>query len=261
VGGSLGNLWASLLFRTLGGAAPLVEHMESAVVYILIQEIFSWIIVIRLITMSNNVWNLALFAKLGLPPIHSWFIFLIERLPSASGWLLSIRKRPTLIFTVLTLRQQGLVLFIVSSVISLGGLIKRASIVSILFFRRVINTTWGVLVSYRSSLIGCIFLLVYLVTIYRIIPETQDWRNLQDLEFLSIGGLPPSHIFLIKVVSILYTLVQSDIVGWLLMRSSVVMILAYTKIWETGIVKEKNAEWGSLRFVFLILGSIFLTRI
>jgi len=101
VGGSLCTTWVALLARTAGVVVPLMERAEAAGAYFLVQEGLSWL-TIRLSLLGGRGLDLALFLKLGLPPVHTWVLVLIMGLQTSGRWVITIGKLPVLLLVIAT---------------------------------------------------------------------------------------------------------------------------------------------------------------
>lgn len=75
-------LWAVLLFSTLLTCS--IIGTGGGLVYFLIQEVFSWILILTLCLGYPFLSVFPLVAKLGIPPTHGWFISVIFSSPVSS---------------------------------------------------------------------------------------------------------------------------------------------------------------------------------
>jgi len=71
---------------------------------------------------------------------------------------------------------------------------------------------------------------------------------------LSLLGLPPSHVFTIKLSTAICVAQTSEALGWFLLVSSVPLILVYAFLWEARIAAGRGSDWGAIRLaVFLVI--------
>jgi len=101
-------LWVGVEINSITFLAVLlfyknIAHLQSAISYFLIQSTSSCLIIYRFFRFeTNNSFNLtsvklflfcSLFLKLGVSPLHSWLISIVNRLPLWLLWLvLRIQK-------------------------------------------------------------------------------------------------------------------------------------------------------------------------
>jgi len=126
--------------------------------------------------------------------------------------------------------------------------------VSIFFFRGAANTAWGVVVAMWSQLLGCMFLVVYLLTVYATLPQSPMWGLVTEWGVLSLLGLPPSHVFTIKLSTAIFVAQTSEMLGWFLLVSSVPLMLVYAFLWEARMASGGGSDWGAIRLaIFLVV--------
>jgi len=191
---------------------PLLERAEAAGAYFLIQEGLSWL-TISLSLLGGGGLDLALFLKLGLPPVHTWLLVLIIGLHTSGRWVLSVGKLPVLLLVIATSGCDWGGLYLVSLVLASMAVFCVNGAVAIFFFRGAANTAWGVIAAMWSQLLGCFFLVVYLLTVYATLPQSPRWGLLTEWGNLSLLGLPPSHVFIIKLSTAICVAQTSEMFG------------------------------------------------
>jgi len=71
---------------------------------------------------------------------------------------------------------------------------------------------------------------------------------------LSLLGLPPSHVFIIKLSTAVCVAQTSEVLGWFLLSSSVPLMLVYALLWEARIASGSGSDWGAVRLAtFLVV--------
>jgi len=88
---------------------------------------------------------------------------------------LTIGKLPMLLLVMATIGCDWGGLYFLSLVLAIGATFCVGGAVAIFFFRGAANTAWGVAVATWSQLLGCIFLVVYLLTVYATLPQSPRW--------------------------------------------------------------------------------------
>jgi hypothetical protein len=83
---------------------------------------------------------LALFLKLGLPPVHTWVLVLIIGLQTSGRWVLSIGKIPLLLLVIATSGCDWGGLYFISLVLAVRATLCVGGAVAIFFFRGAANT-------------------------------------------------------------------------------------------------------------------------
>jgi hypothetical protein len=95
---------------------------------------------------------------------------------------------------------------------------------------------------------------VYLLTVYATLPQSPMWGLVSEWGVLSLLGLPPSHVFTMKLSTAIFVAQTSEILGWFLLVSSVPLILVYAYLWEVRIAAGSGSDWGAIRLaVFLVV--------
>ena len=197
--------------------------IESTFKYFLIQSIGSIIFLTgslfllkRPFPLFSLLNTLPIFLKLGVPPLHGWFVSILSSVSLKTLFILStIQKWIPLIILIHIKINTTLVMIVIftTSVISLTLGVSRISFPKILAASSVNNLIWLILASqinpFLLLLVLCIYtlLVLSLVMLVKLAGNANLGRrsrtsptllNLIFFSFLSLGGLPPLLGFLRK---------------------------------------------------------------
>jgi len=97
-------------------------------------------------------------------------------------------------------------------------------------------------------------LVAYLLTVYVTLPQSPMWGLVTEWGSLSLLGLPPSHVFTMKLSTAVCVAQTSEVLGWFLLASSVPLMLVYALLWEARIAAGRGSDWGAISLaVFLVV--------
>jgi len=90
--------------------------------------------------------------------------------------------------------------------------------------------------------------------VYVTLPQSPMWGLVTEWGSLSLLGLPPSHVFTMKLSTAICVAQTSEALGWFLLVSSVPLMLVYAFLWEARIAAGRGSDWGAIRLaVFLVI--------
>lgn len=232
-GNSMVRLWVSLFFSLLGTVYTMSRLSgDSLLKYIFVQEGSTWFFLLGTLFFSYAIIGFSLILKLGLPPLHSWFLEIISKQKILSGWFLGPRKIVPGAFFIFLFSSVffflSLFSILLSNVLTLGG----ASFLPLIVFSGASNTLFFIFVSLVSFFYSLIFFVLYRIFMYVIILSSSlerdsSWENLSIL-----AGLPPRLIFFLKLRSLFLGGEWSPFFFVILLVSTAPIFFSYFRVWE-----------------------------
>ena len=212
----------SIIFLPLLCSGDSENYVLGGVKYFLSQTPPALIVLISLIVLPSllyEIFVLALFFKIGVPPFHGWVIRIISNINTARlGILLTLIKfLPLLILSSIsrfaTILNLSIVVFVFFLFSNIGNIIN---IIIIMIISSIGNSYWAV-----SGLIGSgpwiefiiiyrlltvfMFLIINNIRIHRITEllfYPLRFKTIIILYLMCVGGIPPIVIFFVKLIII-----------------------------------------------------------
>ena len=208
------SLWLCLFLSTLLTCIWILsERSLLSLKYFILQEIFTGISLFSLILLGEPIFFfIGLWFKLGLPPLHSWFLTIFFFLKEIDWFLTFSKLIPILLFY--NISPLSRILFFVLFFSSFMFLFIYNNIKPILFFRRNINFIWGFLISQVRYFLSVIWILFYFLILFFLL----SLPSVSFFELLTLLSLPPSIIFFVKL-SLLFWIIQEGIFLYLYLSS------------------------------------------
>nr|YP_006576004.1 NADH dehydrogenase subunit 2 [Cucujus clavipes]ACZ58542.1 NADH dehydrogenase subunit 2 [Cucujus clavipes] len=273
---------------------------ESAMKYFITQTMASSIMLFSIIMMSNKsefipqnldftlllMMNSAILTKMGAAPFHFWFPEVMEGLNWFNCFLILTWQKiaPMIIF----MYNCNLMIFtswiiIISSLIgSILGL-NQVSLRKILTYSSINHISWMLASMLNSQMIWLMYFLVYTIISFNIITIFYLWNiyfinqlinimnyNLMikltfNLNFLSLGGLPPFLGFLPKWMTI-HNLISNNffIISLILIIFTLITLFYYLRISFSSmlIMNKENIKYSIItmnNFIIMFLNIISLS--
>ena len=234
----------SILFLPLLCSGDSENYVLGGVKYFLSQTPPAVIVLIRLIIIPSLMYEIfvvALFFKIGVPPFHGWvFRIITTRDPICLGILLTLIKfLPLLILSTASqfrsILNISMVIFIFILILTIGNIVN---IITVIVLSSIGNSYWVL-----SSLIGSSpwleFILIYiLVTVFMFfyinISKVQNTLEILYaparlkiiiiLYLMCMGGIPPIVVFFFKLIIIKAISVHTGSVLLLLLVGGILLI-------------------------------------
>jgi len=185
----------------------------------------------------------AFLLKLGLPPLHIWFVRLSFYLNQIRFIFINTFHKlfPLLLITKFVI---NFVILIIVSFLVLGGLLIRNMLFPILVFSSIIHNIWllisGVVVR-KGFFIN--YWLLYTIVLFGLITRLgivkTKWITINQglnrgLNWILLSGLPPFTFFWLKASVILNLLICGGIILLFLLIIGFAAISAYYRAWHFG---------------------------
>jgi len=201
------------------------NKVSSLIVYFFVQSLSSFFILVSYFLRSPVLFSFSLFLKLGMFPFLFWYLASLSFFPSSLFFVAStFQKLPALFMLMNTGISISFPVLWASAIISalMGGLVILASqsFRFLLVASRVRNGGWLLLSVYSSILSFLVFVTIYFVSILIVLSVLKQFSEVLNSNFShsavtslillsSFSGLPPSPLFLGKVIVILRLLLHS----------------------------------------------------
>nr|YP_009971760.1 NADH dehydrogenase subunit 2 [Cucujus kempi]QNG56470.1 NADH dehydrogenase subunit 2 [Cucujus kempi] len=282
------SMWMGLEINLLSIIPLLNKHKniypsESAMKYFITQTMASSIILFSIIMMSNKfefipqnlnfslllMMNSAILTKMGAAPFHFWFPEVMEGLNWFNCFLiLTWQKIAPMIIYMYNCNMMNFTswIIIISSMIGSIMGFNQISLRKILTYSSINHISWMLASMLNSQIIWSIYFLIYSIISFNIIIIFHKWNifyinqliNIMNydmmikltfnLNFLSLGGLPPflgflpkwmtvqnlisNNFFLLSLIMIIFTLLT--LFYYLRISFSSILILnkEHTKIFD-----------------------------
>nr|AZL93151.1 NADH dehydrogenase subunit 2 [Ceraphronidae sp. ZJUH_2016007] len=214
-------------------------------IYYIIQSLSSLMILFSGIYFDGSLWLLYLFmffmVKLGVPPFHYWFIYLLKELDWLGGLILMTGQKflPLLIFYQLMLFNNLMFGFMVIFMIFMFKSLNFINLKVLIGYSSIVQTYWLILSMYFSSFLFINYLFIYLINVGGLVScfYLNGMKNLLDIFFvgyitimillfmgISSMGMPMSMTFIIKLM-IFEVTVLKNFFFILIMLSSLFMMV------------------------------------
>jgi len=218
------GLWIAMLL-SLGATCSLLcnDNHEVRIKYLLVQEIFTWMVFWSLLTSSLRFFVLSANQS-GIPPMHGWFIRILDHANSSTIWIISVGKAPTLL--VLTWCQLS-TFFVLSLISSLILLVWVTQLKPLMIFSSGVNIIWGVIGCSGSLLTGWTFLVAYLSYLWLFFELWSQAGLIAWTSLLGLTGLPPSAFFFLKSLLVLWISGDSFVLLMLFIMRTIILFSAY----------------------------------
>lgn len=179
--------------------------------------IIVWLILINIrILFRISFWFIILL-KIALPPFHFWVKDILKYISIKLGVILFVlQKIPLLLLIGLTLiweRTIFIIFVLITRSISIFYLINQNTLIPLLFYRSGAQRSLIILIFFLSLNIALIYIFVYILTTITIIYRFKT-KFIQVINRLSknnlivfiliLLGLPPSPLFLIKLIFFIF---------------------------------------------------------
>nr|YP_009971747.1 NADH dehydrogenase subunit 2 [Cucujus mniszechi]QNG56457.1 NADH dehydrogenase subunit 2 [Cucujus mniszechi] len=279
------SMWMGLEINLLSIIPLLNKHKniypsESAMKYFITQTMASSIILFSVIMMSNKfefipqnlnfslllMMNSAILTKMGAAPFHFWFPEVMEGLNWFNCFLiLTWQKIAPMIIYMYNCNMMNFTswIIIISSVIGSIMGFNQISLRKILTYSSINHISWMLASMLNSQIIWLIYFLIYSIISFNIIIIFHKWNifyinqliNIMNynmmikltfnLNFLSLGGLPPflgflpkwmtihnlisNNFFLLSLIMIIFTLLTLFYYLRITFSSILILNKEYTK--------------------------------
>nr|QTA71656.1 NADH dehydrogenase subunit 2 [Lens contradens] len=224
-----------LAFIPIIHISGLNTEAEASVKYIIPQAFASGLLMVSIIFMAttqhlNFMGTLALAMKLGSAPFHSWFPPVMTSVNLFAGFILASWQKlaPLLLLSTEQFAYSPLITILaISSALwgSVAGL-NQTNLLKILAFSSISHLGWMMMASIINSLTQSLYLMFYSLTLLPafLIMATSNMKNymitlmafptkpmlpILVTSLLSLSGLPPMAMFLMKLPIILTMLSKS----------------------------------------------------
>lgn len=139
---------------------------------------------------------------MGYPPFHAWFLEVFRKNLKIRNWLLGPSKVTPGFFLICFFNSSILILLfsslILSSIILLGG----SSLSTTLVFSRNTNGFFFILLCLSSLHSAFFYFCIYRFFLFFLLDMNPNSANRSWERLTRLSGLPPGHIFFLKIISL-----------------------------------------------------------
>jgi len=203
---------------------------DMAFKYLLIQAYFIILSIIRIFFLKELLLRVFLF-KLGAPPFHLWYLGVSKFLRTKILWFfITFHKFLPLLILRIFFNKMFTVVFIVITAMALIG---RFSLIRVLLLSSSSHIVWGILLAYFSMLFTRFYWLFYTFVNSGLITRVSFFviliTVLIRISFLLLSGIPPFVFFTLKFCAVCWVLPTRARLVWVLLCCRVVNILVYLR--------------------------------
>ena len=230
---NLVGVWLSLVF-SLFSTIYIFKGVESdsSLKYILVQEFSTWSLLLRIIFKNYIFVSLSLIFKIGYPPFHTWFLEVFQKNLKIRNWLLGPRKVIPGFFLIIFFNFSFIFLFFLSIFFSSFLLLGGSSFSRTLVFSRNTNGFFFVLLCLTSLQSALFYFCIYSIFLFFVLDISKNNTNRRWENMASLSGLPPGHIFFLKIISLFSSGEWLIIIIIILFISTFPIFFSYIQLFE-----------------------------
>nr|YP_254674.1 NADH dehydrogenase subunit 2 [Leptotrombidium pallidum]BAD99494.1 NADH dehydrogenase subunit 2 [Leptotrombidium pallidum] len=234
-------LWMVIELSSVGFIL-FMKSMEESVIYFLTQTFGSILILYHLVfwkenllvsfSISSLILSIGLFLKMGLIPLHQWFLNIGSKIKKSPFFvLMTIQKVAPLFLFKLFFKSFSFPFFAIMSVV-FGVFFQMSTfnLKELLLYSSIVNMGWMIfLTSFHISSLFLYFF-IYTTILLFLIPQMKSDSMTILLGFMSLAGIPPLLGFFMKLIALKTFSCWSEFWSIILLIFSVINVLIYFRV-------------------------------
>nr|QWK41050.1 NADH dehydrogenase subunit 2 [Tenomerga trabecula] len=277
----------------------MTSSTESSIKYFISQSMASTMLLMSIITMTMNFYptfisqsmastmmlTTSMMMKLGMPPIHLWFIQVIEGISWKNMFILMTWQKfaPMVILTYSMSYQSKIILIIImySAIISSISGLNQTKLPKILAFSSINHISWMISSMLVNELIWLIYFLIYSINslsitimfkqsnsffIYQLmnfLAKEPENKFILSFNLFSLGGLPPLLGFFPKWLTIQFLMpLNLQFLTFTLTMSTLITLFFYLRIcFLLMLTQSSSMNWKVKKIKSLSLNRLLMAWI
>nr|YP_398809.1 NADH dehydrogenase subunit 2 [Leptotrombidium deliense]BAE47091.1 NADH dehydrogenase subunit 2 [Leptotrombidium deliense] len=270
-------LWMLLELSSVGFII-FMKSLEMSMIYFLTQTFGSIMILFHLVFWKENMFVLfsispyfliiGLILKLGVVPMHQWFLNVGSKIKKWALFMLMTMQKviPLLLFKVLL--KMGVIpgVALLSAIFGVFFQLGVYNLKKLILYSSVVNMGWLILLSSFQMTFLLIFFLLYSLMLSLIVPFISTHSAEMVLGFMSLAGIPPLLGFFSKLIALKPFTIWSETWGFLLLILSVINTFIYFRVFMSFGLKAPTLSlhtfrkplWKIILFIQIGFSMIFM---
>lgn len=234
-------LWILLELRRVGFII-FIKRLEISVIYFLTQTFGSILILFHLVfwkenlflsfSISSSILTLGLILKMGIVPIHQWFLNVGRKIKKWALFILITMQKVIPLFLFKTFFKMGGIsaVALLRAVLGVFYQLGVSNLKKLILYSSIVNIGWLTLISSFQMTFLAVFFILYSIIIILIIPFFGTYSIELVLGFISLAGIPPLVGFFRKLIALKLFTIWREFWGFTLLILRVINTFIYFRV-------------------------------